>query len=124
MHIKSKKDFTNKNKIQEEQNLKEKFKKDIIFLENCINDENLESFQKYDNPKLSIVIPLYNNGKYLKRLMKSIQRQQIKEKEIVFIDDCSNDNGIQILKAFSKIDKRIRIVKNEKNNGALYTYAK
>lgn len=124
--IKSKKNMFHKTVIQEEekQNLNEKFKKDILFLKNCINDENLESFINYENPKLSIVIPLYNNGKYLKRLMRSIQGQQIKEIEIIFIDDCSTDNGTKILKEFSKIDKRIRIVKNEENKDALYTYSK
>lgn len=50
--------------------------------------------------------------------------QKLKEIEIIFIEDCSTDEGFQLLKEYSKIDKRIVLIKNEKNKGCLYSYVK
>ena len=43
----------------------------------------------------------------------------MKDIEIIFVDDCSTDNSIQILEDFQKRDERIIIIKNEKNRGTL-----
>ena len=104
--------------------LKNKFKEEIIFLEECLNGNDIEKFEKYENPKLSILIPFYNSEKYVNRLLRSIQRQKIKELEIIFIDDCSLDNGPLLLEKYQKLDKRIKIVKNKINKGNLFTYIK
>lgn len=95
------------------------------FVRACVNDkEKLKPFQKSDNPKISLVIPVYNDEKYILRLMKSIQKQKMKEIEIIFIEDCSTDNSSNIIEEFSQIDQRIKIIKNEQNKGCLYSYAK
>ena len=104
--------------------LKNKYKEEIIFLEECLNGNNIEKFEEYENPKLSILIPFYNSEKYLNRLLRSIQKQKIKELEIIFIDDYSLDNGPLLLEEYRKLDKRIKIVKNPINKGNLYTYIK
>ena len=49
-------------------------------------------------PKVSIVIPVYNEAKYLKDVIKSIQFQSLKEIEILIIDDKSTDNSVKIIK--------------------------
>ena len=40
--------------------------------------------------------------------------------EIIAVNDCSNDNTLNILKQISKNDDRIKIINNEKNYGLLY----
>lgn len=98
---------------------------ELNFVRDCINDkERIKPFQKYNNPKMSLVIPIYNDEKYILRLMKSIQKQAIKEIEIIFIEDCSIDNSLNIIEEYNKIDKRIKLIKNGKNKGCLYSYAK
>ena len=71
-------------------------------------------------PKISIVIPVYNEEKYIKNVLKSIQLQTLKEVEILFIDDKSTDKSVKIIQEFRKEDKRIRLIKNVKNRGILY----
>ena len=55
-----------------------------------------------DIPKISIFLPIYNKAKYLKRSISSIQRQSIKDIEIIAINDCSNDSSLKILKEMKK----------------------
>ena len=105
-------------------NLKQKFKNEILFLKSCLENTTIEFFEKYENPKLSIVIPLFNNEKYLNRLLKSIQKQKIKEIEIIFVDDASTDKSFQIIENYKSIDKRIKIFRNLQNKGSLYTYVR
>ena len=71
-------------------------------------------------PKISIIIPVYNEEKYIKNVLKSIQLQTIKEIEIIFIDDKSTDKSVQKILEYKKKDKRIHLIKNQKNRGILY----
>ena len=105
-------------------NIYTKFKNEIDFIRSCINSTTIEKYERYSDPKLSIVIPVYNSIKYLNRLLRSIQLQKLKEIEIIFIEDCSTDKGFQLLKKYSKIDQRIVLIKNEENKGCLYSYVK
>ena len=71
-------------------------------------------------PKISIVIPVYNEAKYLKNVIKSIQLQSLKELEILIIDDKSTDKSVKKVLKFQKEDPRIRLIQNKKNRGILY----
>ena len=71
-------------------------------------------------PKISIIIPVYNEEKYIKNVLKSIQLQTIKEIEIIFIDDKSTDKSVKKILEYKKKDNRIRLIKNQKNRGILY----
>lgn len=65
---------------------------------------------------VSIVMPSYNTGKFILETILSVQRQTYTNWEIILVDDCSNDNTLELL---SKIeDSRIRIYVNDKNSGA------
>lgn len=100
-------------------------KKEENFVRICSNDkQELNPFESYNNPIISLVIPIYNDEKYILRLMKSIQKQNIKEIEIIFVEDCSTDNSLNIIEEYSRIDKRIKLIKNKQNKGCLYSYAK
>ena len=63
------------------------------YLKLCNNEiTRFKKFKKYNNPKVSIISPIFNRGKYLLRFIKSIQNQNFKEIEIIVIDDFSTDN--------------------------------
>ena len=48
--------------------------------------------------KVSIIIPVYNAAKYIERCARSLFEQTLKDMEFIFIDDCSFDNSISIVK--------------------------
>ena len=57
------------------------------------------------NPKVSIIIVNYNNAKFLSKCINSVLRQSYKRKEIIVVDDNSQDNTIEVLKKFKKNNK-------------------
>ncbi|NLK23062.1 MAG: glycosyltransferase [Clostridiales bacterium] len=68
--------------------------------------------------KVSIIIPVYNASKYLKKMIDSLYMQTLKEIEFIFVDDASTDNSLDILYEAEKRDKeRVIIVKLEENSG-------
>lgn len=68
-------------------------------------------------PKISIIIPNYNNEKYLDRCIDSAINQKYKEVEIICVDDKSTDNSVSILKKYAKLDDRIKLILLEENAG-------
>lgn len=119
IYIQEKEDIkvgTSKNEFQV------KFSEEINFLQSCLDEARGIT---YDKPELSIIIPFNNDGENIKRLIKSIQNQKIKKLEIIIIDNASTDKkSLRILDEESKNDKRIKIIKNKKIKGDLYSYAK
>lgn len=83
-----------------------------------------EVFKKSENPKISIVVTVYNGEGYLKSALLSIQNQDFKDIEIIMVDDYSKDNSINLIKEFMIKDPRIILYQNEENKGALYTKAR
>lgn len=65
---------------------------------------------------ISIIIPVYNAGKYLDKLLSDVTNQTYQNLEIVVINDGSNDESPQILEDFSKKDARIKVI-SVKNGG-------
>lgn len=72
---------------------------------------------KNKQPLISIVMPVYNAGKFLPECIASVKKQTHKNWELIAIDDHSSDNSYSILRKYAKTDKRIRIFKNYKNLG-------
>ncbi len=66
---------------------------------------------------LSVVIPNYNNAKYLPQCIESVQKQTYPLQEIVIYDDCSNDASRAILEEYAKNDERIRLIFAAENKG-------
>ena len=70
------------------------------------------------NIKVSVIVPVYNISKYLKRCLDSIIGQTLKEIEIVVVNDCSPDPlDDAICREYEKLDSRIKYIKHEKNKG-------
>ncbi len=53
-------------------------------------------------PKVSVIVINYNNQKYLNRCLYSLKKQTYKNFEIIFVDDDSADNSVEIAKNFFK----------------------
>jgi glycosyltransferase involved in cell wall biosynthesis len=80
-------------------------------------------FKSYDNPKISFIIAVFNKERYLRSFITSIQMQDLKEIEIIFIDDFSFDKSVKIINNYKKRDKRIKLIINKRNMGSLYSRA-
>lgn len=63
--------------------------------------------EKY--PKVSIIIPCYNNGKYLKDMIECFLKQSVNDWEMIIVDDGSTDDTKEIIKQYSMADKRISL---------------
>ncbi|MBR0519138.1 glycosyltransferase family 2 protein, partial [bacterium] len=72
------------------------------------------------NPKISVIVPVYNVEKYLPECLDSIVNQTLKEIEIICVNDGSTDNSLSILREYSSKDNRIKIIDKE-NEGLEYT---
>lgn len=73
------------------------------------------------NPKISVIVPVYNVEKYLDKCLNSLANQTYNNLEIVIVNDCSPDNSEKIIKEYCKNYKNIIYVKNEKNSGLAYS---
>ena len=82
---------------------------------------NKKPFIKSNHPKVSGVIPVYNSQDVIIRSVRSIQNQNMLDIEIILVDDFSTDNTSIILEQLAKEDPRIKLIKNKKNMGILYT---
>ena len=70
------------------------------------------------NNKFTILIPNYNNSEYLEKCLKSVLNQTYKNYEIIFVDDMSEDNSVEIAKKILT-DKNHKIIelKSKRYNG-------
>ena len=68
------------------------------------------------NPKISIVIPVYNVEKYVSKCLQSVVNQTYRNLEIIIVNDGSTDNSVEIVKKYKKIDQRIKLI-NKENGG-------
>lgn len=68
-------------------------------------------------PKVSVVIPVYNTGALLDRTLGSVTRQTLADIEVIFVDDCSTDDSLEILRAWERKDARIRVIAFDRNGG-------
>lgn len=66
---------------------------------------------------ISIIVPIYNEEKYIKRCIESIICQTYKNIEIILVDDGSKDNSLEICKKMAQADNRIKVIQKE-NGGA------
>jgi hypothetical protein len=67
---------------------------------------------------VSIITPVYNNSKFIKQTIESVQGQTHQNWELLLVDDCSTDNSADIIMEFAGKDKRVKYYKLEKNSGA------
>lgn len=62
------------------------------------------------DPRLTVVIPIYNVEEYLQECLESVAAQTLAELDVVLVDDGSTDGGPEIARAFAAADPRFRLV--------------
>ena len=77
-------------------------------------------FELSENPKISVVISIYNEEKNILSAIRSIQNQNLQDIEIVCVNDHSNDTTLSILKKIKEEDPRITIITNRNKRGVIY----
>mgnify|MGYP002625419021 CR=1 FL=1 len=112
----------NKEKIDDPR--QEALLKGASYIKKCF-EEVSETNSRHNNIsdiiKISVVIPVYNNEKNIKSIIRSVQRQNMNEIEIILVNDFSTDNTLNVIQAIKNNDERIKIINNEKNMGTLYS---
>ncbi len=72
-----------------------------------------------ENPKISVIIPVYNGEKTLDKCLESVLSQTYENYEVIVVDNNSNDKTKQIISEFQKKDRRvIYVFKPRKGRGA------
>lgn len=73
---------------------------------------------------VSIIVPIYNTEKYLKKCLLSIQNQTYKDFEVIMVDDGSEDSSAKLAEEFELVDKRFKLISQQnfgvsvaRNNG-------
>lgn len=69
------------------------------------------------NPKISVIMAVYNAEPYLRRCLDSLQAQTLKDFDVIFVDDGSTDGSLAIGQAYAQADSRFRIY--HKENGGV-----
>lgn len=71
--------------------------------------------------RVSVIIPMYNVEKYLYRSVRSLYSQDLKDIELIFVDDCSRDETLNVLsnllQEYNREDITVRILCHETNQG-------
>ena len=93
----------------------------IIFLNNKIQIFAFKRKLISKEPKLSVIIPMYNGACYLNHSLRSVQNQKFKDIEIIIVDDNSSDDSVKIIRSFIKKDKRIKLIENKENRRILFS---
>ena len=68
-------------------------------------------------PKVSVIIPVYNCEAFLPQCIDSLRAQTMQEIEMIFVCDASPDDSLSILRRYEAQDSRIRVIAFEQNRG-------
>jgi|GEM_PF-514224 len=68
-------------------------------------------------PTVSLLVAVYNTGKFLARCLDSLIRQSMQEIEIIIVNDSSTDDSGDIIEAYAEQDRRIRVIRHAGNLG-------
>ena len=109
-----------KNETMDINTIHNEIKKYSIINSSIFFDEK-DNYYERKNPKISIIITLYNQINFIYKIYFSILNQSLKDIEIIFVDDASTDNCSYIINELMKNDKRIIYIKNLINKGQFYS---
>ncbi len=70
-------------------------------------------------PKITVLMPIYNAEEYLHQAIESILNQQYKDFEFLIIDDGSTDGSVEKIRRYN--DNRIKLIKNRTNQGVIHS---
>ena len=64
-------------------------------------------------PLVTLIIPVYNAARYLRRCLDSVLEQDFADMEVLVLNDGSRDRSLEICREYEKRDSRIRVVDKE-----------
>ena len=70
-------------------------------------------------PKVSIIVPIYNAGKFLEKCLDTLVNQTLKDIEIILIDDGSTDDSLNVIKNYAKKYNNIKYTSKENEGQAI-----
>ncbi len=71
-------------------------------------------------PAVSVVVPNYNHGRYLRERLDSIFAQTFRDFEVIVLDDASTDDSLAVIAEYEgRAD--VRVIRNEHNSGSTFT---
>lgn len=81
--------------------------------------DNLKTKNIENNLYFSIIVPVYNTEKYLRRCLDSLVNQTFKDIEIIIVNDASQGNCKEIIEEYQKKDNRIKYIEHSENKSLL-----
>jgi glycosyltransferase involved in cell wall biosynthesis len=72
-------------------------------------------------PTISVIVPNFNHSEFLIYALENILSQTFPATEILVIDDGSTDNSVEIVEHFLPKHPTLRLIKNDKNRGVIFT---
>ena len=73
-----------------------------------------------EQPLVSVIIPNYNHARYLEQRLDSVFNQTYQNIEVIFLDDCSTDNSLEMIEKYKGNPRLSQIVVNETNSGSVF----
>lgn len=71
-----------------------------------------------NNELVSVIMPSYNCAPYIEASIRSVQAQTYREWELIVVDDCNTDGSYEKVQAMQRDDERIRVLRQERRQGA------
>ena len=72
---------------------------------------------KTNKPKISVVIPVYNGGKYLRQTVDCLKNQTFRDFEVILVEDFSTDDSMTFIQSVAKTDNRMKIIRRKQKGG-------
>lgn len=72
------------------------------------------------NPGISVIVPVYNPGKWLRKCVDSVLAQTMPDLEVILVDDGSTDGSAQVCDEYAATDDRVRVI-HQSNAGVVTT---
>ena len=116
------KNFINNYYLNSTKNKNNIIRKINYYIITCIKKEIInENNNFFIQPLISSIVIIYNSEKSIRTAIRSIQNQNMKDIEIILVEDNSLDNSLKIIKKLEESDSRIKIIKNKINKGSLFS---
>jgi glycosyltransferase involved in cell wall biosynthesis len=84
-------------------------------------EEEIKKKYAFNNQKVSVIIPNYNNELFIEKCINSILSNTWDNVEVIFVDDASTDNSLDVVKLKFSENPKVRIYQNHTNMGTYYS---